>query len=807
MNIEQILKDNTLVICPNSQKERILNYLSENKLIFNIKLMTKEEYKKNYLFDYDERAVYYLYSVKHVLPANAKEILDNLYYIDENKQYKSEKLNYLVETKKELIANGLLIYNPLFKKTINNYNIVVYGYGQLDKFYNSIISGKVVPFENKKRAKLPVYRCDTIEDETEYLFTEITKLIEEGTDINDIFIANANKDYIPYFKRYEKYYNIKIQYKEDNSIIGTPIVKQFLDKLQDNSAKDIYDWLIKQNSSCTSALIGILNKYIEYNLSDVKELIKEDLSEINISKPQMHNAVQTADIFDEINDNQHLFLIGFNDNIPTVYKDTEYITDNIRNEVEMSSIYQLNQLSKENTVNWLTQIKNLHLSYKEKSPFTTYKPSFLINDVQYQVKKYLVRDNYSEKLLIRKYGSLLDKFRKYGNQSVKKKVTSYYQKFEQAKYNSYDNQFTGIATVSDLQKKEISLSYSSLSMYFECQFKYYLANVLKINIREDNFAAKLGTVIHSVLDKISSDSFIYGENNENVIDLYHQTVEESGLFDSKDSRSAMFIEVIEDSILPVADFIKEQRKDTFRKNGLRELHEKVIELDNIADNTKFKGIVDKIMYDEDQNRIRLAVIDYKTGNAQVNINEIHYGFSLQLPIYMYLIKKAIELNKIEEFRGKEAVLCGFFIQHVLNPKSRVNDFQKFDDLEWKQLKLDGYFLDNPTTMRNFDHSLSETNTSRYIRSAILTKNDKFRQYGDYDNRRFLNDNDINNIINETAYKIEEAIQDIRNSDFKIEPKKIGGKDRSCTFCPYKDICYKKAENYEYMDGKKEEDEE
>ncbi len=806
MNIEQILKDNTLVICPNSQKERILNYLSENKLIINIKLMTKEEYKKNYLFDYDEKAVYYLYSVKHMLPANGQEILDNLYYIDENKQYKSEKLNYLVEIKKELIDKELLIYNPLFKRNLNNYRIVVYGYGQLDTFYNSIISGEVIPFEYKKRAKLIIRRCVTIEDEVEYLFTEIINLLQNGTDINDIFIANANKDYIPYFKRYEKYYNIKIQYKEDNSIIGTPIVKQFLDKLQDNPAKDIYDWLIKQNSSCTPALVGILNKYAEYALADVKELIKEDLSKININKTQLTNTVKTAAIFDEINDNQHLFLIGFNDNIPAIYKDTEYITDNIRNEVEMSSIYQLNQLSKENTVNWLSQIKNLHLSYKEKSPFTTYKPSFLINDRQYEVRQYSVKDNYSEKLLIRKYGSLLDKFRKYGNQNVKKKAKSYYQKFGQAKYNRYNNQFTGVSTVSDLKDKEISLSYSSLSMYYECPFKYYLANVLKINIREDNFAAKLGTVIHKVLEKISFDSFNYGEDNENVINLYRQTVKESNLFDPNDSRSAMFIEVIENCILPVADFIKEQRKDTFRKNGLRELHEKVIELDNIADNTKFKGIVDKIMYDEDRNRIRLAVIDYKTGNAQVKIDEIYYGFSLQLPIYMYLIKKAIELNKIAEFRNKEIVLCGFFIQNVLNAKPKVDNFKNFADLQWAQLKLNGYFSDDPTTMSNFDHSLAETNNSRYIRSAVLTKDNKFRQYGDYDTRRFLHNEDINNIINETEYKIKEAIQDIRHSSFEIEPKKIGGTDRSCTFCPYKDICYKKTENYEYMDGKKEEDE-
>ena len=40
------LEDNLLIITPNSYKLAILKYLNDNKLIMNIKFMTKSEYKK-----------------------------------------------------------------------------------------------------------------------------------------------------------------------------------------------------------------------------------------------------------------------------------------------------------------------------------------------------------------------------------------------------------------------------------------------------------------------------------------------------------------------------------------------------------------------------------------------------------------------------------------------------------------------------------------------------------------------------------------------------------------------------------------
>ena len=110
------IKDNSLIICPNQTKTKILKELSQTKKLVNIKFMTKEEYKKIYYFSYDDKSLAYLIKKYNYNIDVARVYINNLYVIDENKTYKSPKLNFLKDLKKELIKEGLLIYNNTYKE-------------------------------------------------------------------------------------------------------------------------------------------------------------------------------------------------------------------------------------------------------------------------------------------------------------------------------------------------------------------------------------------------------------------------------------------------------------------------------------------------------------------------------------------------------------------------------------------------------------------------------------------------------------------------------------------------------------------
>lgn len=117
------LKNNDIVLTNN--KKEILNYLSKNNKILNVRIMTLNEFKDNYFGYYDEKAIYYLikkYNYKYEI---AKMYLDNFLFD--------------IELRKELEKNNLIIHTPLFKEAIkriviDNINVDPYIMSEIEKY-------------------------------------------------------------------------------------------------------------------------------------------------------------------------------------------------------------------------------------------------------------------------------------------------------------------------------------------------------------------------------------------------------------------------------------------------------------------------------------------------------------------------------------------------------------------------------------------------------------------------------------------------------------------------------------------------
>ena len=91
--------------------------------------------------------------------------------------------------------------------------------------------------------------------------------------------------------------------------------------------------------------------------------------------------------------------------------------------------------------------------------------------------------------------------------------------------------------------------------------------------------------------------------------------------------------------------------------------------------------------------------------------------------------------------------------------------------------------------------------SSYTKSEIIASLG-VKQDGDfYSVSKVLSRSEMDSLKDLVKNKIDEMIDDILSSSFEINPKKIDGKDVSCTYCKYKDICYKKEKDYKYLDKK------
>ena len=728
------IKDNMLLICPSDIKEKIL---TNNKSLVDISFMTLEEYKKRYYFDYDYHTVKYLMDTYGHTLNNAKEIIESLYFV-EDKDYPNNKLNDLVKIKKELLDKNLLILVPLFNK--HNKDTFAYGYGDIRLIDVKVLKDTIIDKHYN------IYEFDTIESELEYVYESIFELLENGIDINNIYIVASN-EYENYFKRYNSYYDFKVNYPSDNSLYGTEVAKKFLEDIKIKDRETIYNELNNKD------LINILNKYLDLN--EAYDFIVEDLKHIKLNK-KYKDVVQVVSNNYLFDDTDYVFYLGFNDKVPAYKKDNEYLDNEMCRLLGIDDTNDKNRIIKENLICNLSNIKNLYLSYSKNSPFNKYERQMLFNDVNYisYTNKYL----HSDKSNRNRYGELLDNLDKYGEHNDD--LDSMYSTYDRNNYGDYDNSYKNF----NVGKEIVELSYSSMQSYYECAFKYYLDNILRPDDSDVTFFNTIGTIAHNVLQEMVLD------NTKDFDELWDNQV----TFTS--AKELYFNNKIKEEIREDFNIILKQKELSYFDNVECEKRIKL----KLRDNIFFKGFIDKILKCKDN----LCIVDYKTGNTKIEDKYFEFGLNLQLPSYLYLLQE--DPSKI----------IGFYLQHLVAPKYVYDEKKDIETQKNEDMKLSGFTTDDISRINILEDLDGK---SSVVSKLAITKNGELSK-----NSKVISDEDMKDMIKLVEDKILEASTSILNNDFSINPKVIDNKNVSCIYCRYKDICYKRIKDYVYYETKKEE---
>lgn len=729
------IKDNMLLICPSDIKEKIL---ANNKSLVDISFMTLEEYKKRYYFDYDYHTVKYLMDTYGYTLNNAKEIIESLYFV-EDKNYPNNKLNDLVKIKKELLEKNLLMLDPLFNK--HNKDTIVYGYGDIRLNDAKVLKGTIIDKHYN------IYEFDTIESELEYVYESIFELLENGIDINNIYIV-ADNEYENYFKRYNSYYDFKVNYPSDNSLYGTEAAKKFLEDIKLKGRETIYNELTNKD------LVNILNKYLDLN--EAYDFIVEDLKHIKLNK-KYKDVVQVVSNNYLFSDSDYVFYLGFNDKVPAYKKDNEYLDNEMCRLLGIDDTNDKNRIIKENLICNLSNIKNLYLSYSKNSPFNKYERQMLFSDVNYitYTNKYL----HSNKANRNRYGELLDNLDKYGEHNDD--LDSMYSTYDRNNYGDYDNSYKSF----DVGKEVVELSYSSMQSYYECAFKYYLDNILRPDDSDATFFTTIGTIAHNVLQEMVLD------NTKDFDELWDNQV----TFTS--AKELYFNKKIKEEIREDFNIILKQKELSYFDDVECEKRIKL----KLRDNIFFKGFIDKILKCKDN----LCIVDYKTGNTKIEDKYFEFGLNLQLPSYLYLLQE--DPSKI----------IGFYLQHLVAPKYVYDEKKDIETQKNEDMKLTGFTSSDISRINILEDLDGKSNV---VSKLAITKNGELSK-----NSKVISDEDMKDMIKLVEDKILEASTSILNNNFSINPKVIDNKNVSCTYCRYKDICYKRIKDYVYYETKKEEE--
>lgn len=743
-----------LIIAPNHIKEKILKQISENHQLINIKIMNKEEFIKNYFITYKNESLYFLMQKFNLKYKTAKKYLDNIYINHQNIK------PYFDVLKKE----NLLIENPYFKQNINH--ITINGYNDLDPFLLNELKQydlEIIKEEIGKNQS-PIYEFTSQTEELIFIACDIIKKIKEkNISINDIYIAGINSDYNSEFTRIFNLYKIPFT-KKPPKLYSTQIVQTFLKNL--NQTKNINEALnILKPSDIKNQIIDTINDLnINENIDTISlELITNKMQEITLKQNKETNTVHLIDI-DQITDKtKHYYIVGFNQGIiPHIHKDDDIVPDIDKQKLGILTSAQKNEIEKEHIKYLIKSFENLTLTYKLKDTFNTYYPSFIIDELNITPKSSAhIPLNYSNNFNKLKLGILLDNYFNYNEKDENLDILK--NTYPNIPYNIYKNDYQNIKK-DDLKtylKNNLTLSYTSLNNYALCPFKFYIKHILKLETYEETFAILIGNLFHQVLSQIYNENFDLKTEYQNFIKPLNLTPKEKFYLNN-------LYEILKKDI----EIIKWQDSHSKYQNHLTE---KQITIDKSKDiKITFKGIIDKLNYQTQNNLNKCLIIDYKTGNVSATLDNLNDGLNLQLPSYIYLIKNGL---------GPNYTVNGFYLQKILN-KQALDSKSPEEDFK-TSLKLNGYTINDEEEINQIDDT--------YQNSEII-KGMKLTQKGFYVYSKIITQDQISKLENIVSNNIDKTIDNILNTNFQITPKRINNENISCPYCPFKDLCFVKEDN-------------
>ena len=195
-------------------------------------------------------------------------------------------------------------------------------------------------------------------------------------------------------------------------------------------------------------------------------------------------------------------------------------------------------------------------------------------------------------------------------------------------------------------------------------------------------------------------------------------------------------------------------------------------------NLSLNGIIDRVDSCETESGKLIKVVDDKSGTKDFSMEELYYGLSMQLAVYMTAI--------LREKENKDAVPAAMFFYHVDDPIVEKSDHAEQDVLKKQRVK--GLVNDKIEIVRKLDNAFADAagGLAASVKSVkIPVETDK---EGHYKKSSKVADSAMFTAISDYVYeKLKEESEEILSGVAQIAPYKCR-KNTGCDYCGYASVC-------------------
>ena len=373
-------------------------------------------------------------------------------------------------------------------------------------------------------------------------------------------------------------------------------------------------------------------------------------------------------------------------------------------------------------------------------------------------------------------------------------------------YGNYETEI-GKAAAHALYGTTLTNSVTRLEKYAQCSYAHFLLYGLQLKEREEYKFAEvdLGNVLHLALElfskRMEESSYSWFDIPEEIMeDWADKAMEESViqygntvLFQTERDKYKMH-RAKQLMQTTVATLSTQLRKGKFVPKNYElgfsvatSMEEVTISL-SAEEKLKLKGRIDRVDTFEDENKVYVKIIDYKSGNTTFNIAALYHGLQLQLVLYMDAAIKSIQKGT-----DKKVTPAGIFYYNIDNPMvdGEPGDTQETIDKKIREkLRMNGLVNDSEEVIGLLDAEFekkSEVIPVTKNKDGSLAKASKV-----------VEEQDFSLLMDFVNKKIVNLGQGILSGDVSIQPYEMD-KKTACDYCKLKGVCGfdKKLPGYQF----------
>lgn len=444
-----------------------------------------------------------------------------------------------------------------------------------------------------------VKQFNHLEDEIIYTFEAIAKLIESGVKLNDIYLVNVKENYYETINNVADFYQIPIPNLTNDTLYDLPYVKKLLSlefkeillMLENTDDLNTMFSVERKIDGYTfdkniNKIITIFNKY-PHNYPDalLLNVIINDIKKTKAYQKLNTNTIKIANYDNLLAINSgHVFVVNASyESFPQIEKDNKFLTDSERLIINYPTSEMINE-SNNNYLKHLINNPNIKsISYSKRDNYREFTASdimLLLGGNKLETTKLNLED-----IKTLYANDLMKSYFSRANQGDKL-LTTFDGSFKISEYERLEIQKV-------LKKRNLKLSPSAITRYYQVPFIYYLERILGITSYEARVSQMIGDFFHHLMeialllnfeDKISrSKSFsnvavINQKINQLIIEI-NQTNNQDFLYDQ-------FLKIFIEDMMNERDNLLKIKTKFFlikAKNHLLAAVNFLIDLENIED--------------------------------------------------------------------------------------------------------------------------------------------------------------------------------------------------------------------------------